>query len=214
MSDRTGRPEQVSAPAMRGILNLIDRAIENGSLDPQDRDEVIQMFLSNPKLVLDNKAGGGMMNINDMTRPLSFAAGGPIPPEPKKEKENGIESMLMDFIMSKGMFAPSKKKFDTSDSPILIGQETDETIGEVKARPKKPNEVDRQQIYVEVMNFVDGKISEDEFFNRTGFYLPQIDGVRGGGDFRQVFNTLMIDLDKRGYTGLAGTSLLPSKVDD
>jgi len=196
------------------LIDLIDRAIENGSLDPQDRDEVIQMFLSNPKLVLDNKAGGGMMNINDMTRPLSFAAGGPIPPEPKKEKENGIESMLMDFIMSKGIFAPSKKKFDTSDSPILIGQETDETIGEVKARPKKPNEVDRQQIYVEVMNFVDGKISEDEFFNRTGFYLPQIDGVRGGGDFRQVFNTLMIDLDKRGYTGLAGTSLLPSKVDD
>ena len=184
MSDRTGRPEQVSAPAMRGILNLIDRAIENGSLDPQDRDEVIQMFLSNPKLVLDNKAGGGMMNINDMTRPLSFAAGGPIPPDP-----------------------------DIYSSPTT-GKETGETIGEIRARPKKPNEVDRQQIYVEVMNFVDGKISEDEFFNRTGFYLPQIDGVRGGGDFRQVFNTLMIDLDKRGYTGLAGTSLLPSKVDD
>ena len=84
MSDRTGRPEQVSAPAMRGILNLIDRAIENGSLDPQDRDEVIQMFLSNPKLVLDNKADGGIMNINDMIKPLSFAAGGPTPPEPEK----------------------------------------------------------------------------------------------------------------------------------
>ncbi len=44
MSNRTGRPEQVSAPAMRSILDLIDRAIENGSLDPQDRDEVIKCF--------------------------------------------------------------------------------------------------------------------------------------------------------------------------
>ena len=76
MSDRTGRPEQVSAPAMRGILNLIDRAIENGSLDPQDRDEVIQMFLSNPKLVLDNKAEGGLMSIFNMTRPLGYKNGG------------------------------------------------------------------------------------------------------------------------------------------
>jgi hypothetical protein len=102
----------------------------------------------------------------------------------------------------------------TSDSAILTGQETGETIGEVAARPKKPNEVDRQQIYVEVMNFVDGKISEDEFFNKTGFYLPQINGVRGGGNFGQVFNTLMKDLDKRGYTGLAGTSLLPPAMQD
>ena len=204
MSDRTGRPEQVSAPAMRGILDLIDRAIENGSLDPQDRDEVIQMFLSNPKLVLDNKADGGIMNINDMIKPLSFAAGGPTPPEP--EKTEMIE-----------------KKFDTSNSPTSTydefgfpktGQETGETIGQVQMRPKKPNEVDRQQIYEDVMSFTNGEISEDEFFNRTGFYLPLINGVRGGGNFRQVFNTLMIDLDKRGYTGLAGTSLLPVKVDD
>tara|TARA_R100001163_G_C4873153_1_gene74015 strand:- start:87 stop:464 length:378 start_codon:yes stop_codon:yes gene_type:complete len=122
MSNRTGRPEQVSAPAMRSILDLIDRAIENGSLDPQDRDEVIQMFLSEPKLVLDNKAMGGMMNINDMTRPLSFAAGGPTPPEKEKniiekiknfltyKNKSGTGDLLMDFIMSEGMFAPSGKE--------------------------------------------------------------------------------------------------------
>ena len=73
--NRTGRPEQVSAPAMRGILDLIDRAIENGNLDPQDRDEVIRMFLSDPKLVLDNKAMGGMMNINDMITPVGYKIG-------------------------------------------------------------------------------------------------------------------------------------------
>ena len=37
--NRTERPEQVSAPATRGIIKLIDMAIENGSLDASDRDE-------------------------------------------------------------------------------------------------------------------------------------------------------------------------------
>ena len=75
VDDRTGRPEQVSAPAMRSIIKMIDMAIENGSLDPQDRDEVIRMFFSDPKLVLDNKAMGGMMNINDMITPVGYKEG-------------------------------------------------------------------------------------------------------------------------------------------
>ena len=73
--DRTGRPEQVQAPALRSIIRMIDMAIENGSLDPQDRDEVIQMFISGPTTVVDNKAGGGMMNINDMIKPVSYKEG-------------------------------------------------------------------------------------------------------------------------------------------
>ena len=73
--DRTGRPEQVSAPAMRRVIKLIDMAIENGSLDPKDRDEVIKMFFSDPKIVVDNKAMGGMMNINDMITPVSYKMG-------------------------------------------------------------------------------------------------------------------------------------------
>ncbi len=68
--DRTGRPEQVQAPALRSIIRMIDMAIENGSLDASDRDEVIKMFISGPTTVVDNKAGGGMMNINDMLRPI------------------------------------------------------------------------------------------------------------------------------------------------
>ena len=67
---RTERPEQVQAPALRSIIKMIDMAIENGSLNPQDRDEVIQMFISGPTTVVDNKAGGGMMNIDEMTRPI------------------------------------------------------------------------------------------------------------------------------------------------
>jgi hypothetical protein len=74
--DRTERPEQVSAPALRSIIKMIDMAIENGSLDASDRDEVIKMFISKPTAVVDNKADGGMMNIDNMTRPLNFDVGG------------------------------------------------------------------------------------------------------------------------------------------
>jgi len=74
--DRTGRPEQVQAPALRSIIRMIDMAIENGSLDASDRDEVIKMFISGPTTVVDNKAGGGMMNMNEMIRPIGMAGGG------------------------------------------------------------------------------------------------------------------------------------------
>ena len=119
---RTERPEQIQAPALRSILRMIDMAIENGSLNPQDRDEVIQMFISGPTTVVDSKAGGGMMNIDEMTRPIGMAAGGPVPSEKEKtiiekiknfltyKNKSGTEDLLMDFISSKGMFAPSKKE--------------------------------------------------------------------------------------------------------
>jgi hypothetical protein len=74
--DRTGRPEQAHAPALRRIIKMIDMAIENGSLDASDRDEVIKMFISGPTTVVDNKAGGGMMNMNEMIRPIGMAGGG------------------------------------------------------------------------------------------------------------------------------------------
>ena len=76
MDDRTGRPEQIMAPALRSIIKTIDLAIENGSLDPKDRDKVIKMFISGPTTVVDNKRGGGMMNIDEMIRPIGMAGGG------------------------------------------------------------------------------------------------------------------------------------------
>ncbi|MDC2975882.1 cytochrome P450 [bacterium] len=90
--NRTGRPEQVSAPAMREVIKMIDMAIENGSLDPKDRDEVIKMFFSDPKLVLDNKAGGGMMNINDMITPISMRNGG----DPIQERISMLRESMRD----------------------------------------------------------------------------------------------------------------------
>ena len=99
--DRTGRPEQVSAPAMRRVIKLIDMAIENGNLDPQDRDEVIKMFLSDPKVVVDNKAMGGMMNINDMITPVSYKMGtreGDL----VGDKEKGITSIKIGLMEDTG----------------------------------------------------------------------------------------------------------------
>jgi hypothetical protein len=110
--DRTGRPEQVQAPALRSIIKMIDRAIENGSLNPQDRDEVIQMFISGPTTVVDNKAGGGMMNINEMIRPIGMAAGGPIPPEkPKirpKEKPVNFKAIMAEFDTPENKAGPGE----------------------------------------------------------------------------------------------------------
>ena len=99
--DRTGRPEQVSAPAMRRVIKLIDMAIENGNLDPQDRDEVIKMFLSDPKVVVDNKAMGGMMSINDMITPVSYKMGtreGDL----VGDKEKGITSIKIGLMEDTG----------------------------------------------------------------------------------------------------------------
>tara|TARA_R100000455_G_C6145921_1_gene37135 strand:+ start:42 stop:488 length:447 start_codon:yes stop_codon:yes gene_type:complete len=99
--DRTGRPEQVSAPAMRRVIQMIDMAIENGSLDPKDREEVIKMFFSDPKLVVDNKAMGGMMNINDMITPVSYKMGtreGDL----VGDKEKGITSIKIGLMEDTG----------------------------------------------------------------------------------------------------------------
>ena len=99
MDDRTGRPEQIMAPALRSIIKRIDLAIENGSLDPKDRDEVIKMFISGPTTVVDNKAGGGMMNMDEMTMPLqSYEHGGMhITPKPKPELSfEQIKEMMLE----------------------------------------------------------------------------------------------------------------------
>ena len=141
-------------------------------------DEYLQSPISEIDLRNVSKAGGGMMNINDMIKPLSFAAGGPTPPDP-----------------------------DIYSSP-KTGMETGETIGEIRARPKKPNEVDRAQIYQELLDYTLGNISEDEFFDRTGFFVPVMRMARGGGNFDELFSALMRDLNERGYTNVGGGSLV------
>ena len=121
---RTERPEQIQAPALRSILRMIDMAIENGSLNPQDRDEVIQMFISGPTTVVDSKAGGGMMNINEMIRPIGMAAGGPIPPEDnvlEKLKKNDPDKELRD----KGILPPLQERQGIMAQPAGLMEDTE-----------------------------------------------------------------------------------------
>jgi len=119
MDDRTGRPEQIMAPALRSIIKRIDLAIENGSLDPKDRDEVIKMFISGPTTVVDNKAGGGMMDINNMMRPIGYQEGGPVPRsrqqsvmEEEAKPQSGMFSGLMSLIKNirENAFAPEQRE--------------------------------------------------------------------------------------------------------
>jgi len=137
MDDRTGRPEQIMAPALRSIIKRIDLAIENGSLDPKDRDEVIKMFISGPTTVVDNKAGGGMMTMENMTMPIGYQEGGPVPRsrqqsvmeeeimqqamQNKAEPQGGILSGLMSLI-NKGKDAFNPYVMDAMDI-VLLGRE-------------------------------------------------------------------------------------------
>jgi hypothetical protein len=119
MDDRTGRPEQIMAPALRSIIKRIDLAIENGSLDPKDRDEVIKMFISGPTTVVDNKQGGGMMNMDEMIRPLGYEVGGVVPRsrqqsvmEEEAKPQSGMFSGLMSLIKNirENAFAPEQRE--------------------------------------------------------------------------------------------------------
>ena len=60
------------------------------------------------------KKGGGMMNMDEMTRPLGYAAGGPIPQEPE---QTGMLSGLMSLIKNarENWFAP--KQYEGGDDP-------------------------------------------------------------------------------------------------
>ena len=119
MDDRTGRPEQIMAPALRSIIKRIDLAIENGSLDPKDRDEVIKMFISGPTTVVDNKAGGGMMTMENMTMPIGYQEGGVVPRsrqqsvmEEEAKPQSGMFSGLMSLIKNirENAFAPEQRE--------------------------------------------------------------------------------------------------------
>tara|TARA_R110000803_G_scaffold88266_2_gene155264 strand:+ start:307 stop:828 length:522 start_codon:yes stop_codon:yes gene_type:complete len=115
MDDRSGRPEQIRGPALRSMIKTIDLAIENGTLDPNDREEVIKMFIPKPTLVVDTKAGGGMMDINNMVRPIGYQEGGPVTEGamkteggPLKKIGRGLMSIIKNF--NENAFAPERRE--------------------------------------------------------------------------------------------------------
>jgi len=119
-----GPPGMVAGMALDAPM-LVDAAktVKEDIIDPVVVEPAAKKMVEGEnilkKMFTPNMNQGGIMNMDDMIRPIGMAAGGPIPPEPKKENKNGFGSLLMDFIRSEGMFAPSGKKFDTSDSPMI-----------------------------------------------------------------------------------------------
>ena len=73
-------------------------------LNEEDKDLEIDIPLEYGKF-----KGGGMMNMDEMTRPLGYAAGGPIPQEPE---QTGMLSGLMSLIKNirENAFAPEQRE--------------------------------------------------------------------------------------------------------
>ena len=132
-----GPPGMVAGMALDAPM-LVDAAktVKEDIIDPVVVEPAAKKMVEGENILkrmfTPNMNQGGIMNINDMIRPIGMAAGGPIPPEPEKtgmikkikdlfkyENKSGTGSLLMDFLSNKGMFAPSGKKFDTSDSPMF-----------------------------------------------------------------------------------------------
>jgi len=116
---RTERPEQVQAPALRSIIRMIDMAIENGSLDVSDRDEVIKMFISGPTTVVDNKAGGGMINIDEMTRPLGY----------KEGKEVGVRERIYNWLAPNEIMSDEELRLQNINPDSVLPEERPQAEG-------------------------------------------------------------------------------------
>lgn len=75
--------EKIGTISNRLILDLLKNSLKAGSISQSEYDDLVKDFFPAPKLVQgdlfedDNKkAEGGMMDINNMTRPLNFDVGG------------------------------------------------------------------------------------------------------------------------------------------
>ena len=75
--------EKIGTISNRLILDLLKNSLKAGSISQSEYDDLVKDFFPAPKLVQgdlfedDNKkAEGGMMDINNMIRPLNFEMGG------------------------------------------------------------------------------------------------------------------------------------------
>ena len=182
---RTERPEQVQAPALRSIIRMIDMAIENGSLDASDRDEVIKMFISGPTTVVDNKAGGGMINIDEMTRPLGY----------KEGKEVGVRERIYNWL------APNEKMSD--EELRLQGINPDSVLPEERPQAEGRPEGVLQGIFGELFGGrgAEGSTLVDFLKSKRARLMSDIQGEMQGNIFgtgvdEGKIKILQIEIDK------------------
>ena len=108
-----------------------------GELPPEEFAKIMEEVKENNMQEAMNKQGGGMMNINNMTRPIGYQEGGPVPRsrqqsvmeeeimqqamQNKAEPQGGILSGLMSLI-NKGKDAFNPYVMDAMDI-VLLGRE-------------------------------------------------------------------------------------------
>ena len=98
-------------------------------------DEYLQSPISEIDLRNVSKAGGGMMNINDMIRPVGMAAGGPIPSEPETSvPHRGSRLSRLEYPKNfKGSFfggGANMSTYDDFQDPETFGPGREPTIFE------------------------------------------------------------------------------------
>ena len=73
--DRIGQPMSLSQLVLLIGKRAADTQLERGDITKEEHKERIKILFPDLELV-DNKAGGGMMNIDEMIKPIGMAGGG------------------------------------------------------------------------------------------------------------------------------------------
>jgi hypothetical protein len=115
---------------------LFDKLVEMGRLPSNPSESTIQTIndISDSEALqllrsvgvgpTISKAGGGMMNIDEMIRPIGMAAGGPFPPEDsvlEKLKKNDPDKELRD----KGILPPLQERQGIMAQPAGLMEDTE-----------------------------------------------------------------------------------------
>jgi hypothetical protein len=89
--DRIGVPVGGSSLLLKRAKDIADIQLKEGKITKEDYDEIIQILFPNLELT-DKKAGGGMMNINDMITPIGMRNGG----DPIQERMSMLRESMRD----------------------------------------------------------------------------------------------------------------------
>ena len=89
--DRIGVPVGGSSLLLKRAKDIADIQLKEGKITKEDYDEIIQILFPNLELT-DKKAGGGMMNINDMITPIGMRNGG----DPVQERMSMLRESMRD----------------------------------------------------------------------------------------------------------------------
>tara|TARA_R100001440_G_scaffold42165_1_gene61830 strand:- start:51 stop:596 length:546 start_codon:yes stop_codon:yes gene_type:complete len=91
VDDRIGVPVGGSSLLLKRAKDIADIQLKEGKITKEDYDEIIQILFPNLELT-DKKAGGGMMNINDMITPIGMRNGG----DPVQERMSMLRESMRD----------------------------------------------------------------------------------------------------------------------